>query len=220
MKQLPRLFVGRTVVCLGTGPSLTRADVELCRGRAGVVAINDAYRWAPWADALYAADLRWWEVHKGAPGFLGMKISIGQHAPRTTERFRQMFPDLIVLPNTGHEGLEFVPPGLRIGRRCGGAHSGYQAINLAMHLGAERVLLLGYDCRPDAKGRRHFFGNHPKGLAQTAPSQYALWARSYDSLMQDAKKRGLQIINCSRETAIRSIPRGVLEQQLDAAVAA
>jgi len=38
-----------------------------------VLAINDAYRLAPWADWLYACDDRWWRFHHEAvaAGFQG-----------------------------------------------------------------------------------------------------------------------------------------------------
>ena len=66
-------WIGETVVCIGGGPSLTLADVTSIAGKARVIAINDAYRMAPWADMLYACDLKWWRWHDGAPYFLGEK---------------------------------------------------------------------------------------------------------------------------------------------------
>ena len=57
---VPPIWRGATVVCLGGGPSLTAADAAQCRGRARVIAINDAYRLVPWADLLYFCDYRWW----------------------------------------------------------------------------------------------------------------------------------------------------------------
>lgn len=216
---LTRIFEGQKVACIASGPSLTQADVDLCRGVVGVIAVNDAYRLAPWADAVYAADLKWYEVHKGVPGFAGLKVSIGQHALATTQRFHAKFPDLLILPKTGADGLECSQVGLRVGRGQGAAHSGYQAINLAYHLGAASVILLGYDCKPDGKGRRHFFGNHPRGLNQTPLSSFGLWAKSYVSLMQDARARGFSIVNCSRVTAITAIPRADLRSQLQAVAA-
>lgn len=55
-----------TIVCVASGESLTRADVNYCRGKARVLAINDNYRIAPWADWLYACDGRWWDVYGNA----------------------------------------------------------------------------------------------------------------------------------------------------------
>ena len=136
---VPRLWPGATIVCLGTGPSLTAADVTRCAGQAKVTAINDAYRLAPWADVLYACDAKWWRWNKGLPGFAGLKFGLD-----TSIAYR----DVTVLQNTGLQVLETTPTGLRTGHT-----SGYQAINLAVHLGAARIVLLGYDFKGD-----HFFG--------------------------------------------------------------
>lgn len=59
------------VAVLCTGPSLTQADVDYCRGRCKVVAVSDAIYMAPWADALVSYDKKWWNAHK--PEFDGPK---------------------------------------------------------------------------------------------------------------------------------------------------
>ena len=59
------------VAVLCTGPSLTQADVDYCRGRCKVVAVSDAIYMAPWADALVSYDDGWWNAHK--PRYSGPK---------------------------------------------------------------------------------------------------------------------------------------------------
>ena len=63
---VPRVWPGETVVCIASGPSLTRDDVEYCRGRAKVLVINTSILLAPWADAFHACDGRVWRWHKEA----------------------------------------------------------------------------------------------------------------------------------------------------------
>lgn len=189
---VPRLWPGETVVCVGTGPSLTQADVDACRGRARVIVVNDAYRLAPWADLLYAADDKWWAWHKGAPGFAGLKYTI---AP-----CRHAWPGLQVLRNSGQHGLESNPSGLRTGY-----NSGYQAINLAVHLGASRVLLLGYDMAGD-----HYFGSHPD---RTRPP-FAPCLKAFATLPDPLRAAGVEVVNCSRHTALTCFPRQPLREVL------
>jgi hypothetical protein len=51
------------VVCVASGHSLTKEDVEYCKGKAKVYIVNDGYKLAPWADLLYAAHTdRDWET--------------------------------------------------------------------------------------------------------------------------------------------------------------
>lgn len=54
------------VLC--TGPSMTPAVAQAAR-RCYTVAVNASFRLAPWADALAANDLMWWQVNRDADGF-------------------------------------------------------------------------------------------------------------------------------------------------------
>lgn len=193
---VPRLCDGGTVVCLGGGPSLTQADVDYCRGKAIVVAINDAYKLAPWADVLYACDARWYSWHRGVTEFPGLKFSLQKAAA--------VWPRVGVLKRTGDTGLERKPHALRTGR-----NSGYQAINLALHLGASRVLLLGYDMQR-TNGKSHWFGEHPNNQ----PPQVGSFRQHFTALVPHLKPFNLTVINCSRETALTCFPRQPIEEAL------
>ena len=70
------LWRNQTVVCIASGPSLTQDQVDQVKG-LNTIAINDAYKLAPWANILYACDYQWWDWHKGVPDFKGYKL---QHA--------------------------------------------------------------------------------------------------------------------------------------------
>lgn len=201
---VPRLWPGSTVVCLGTGPSLTQADVDACRGRARVIAVNDAYRLAPWADVLYAADYKWWRIHQGVPTFAGRKFSIMADGIQIAQ---QEYRDVHILRNTGRDGLELEPNALRTG-----LNSGYQAINLAVHLGASTIVLLGYDMAPAADGRRHFFGDHPAPLQRY--SKFADFLRHFDTIAEPLAAAGVRVVNASRQSALTVFPFKALSQAL------
>lgn len=196
MSAVPKRWPGETIVCLGGGPSLTVADVDAVQGRARVIAVNDAYKLAPWADVLYAADRRWIDWHQGVPTFTGLKYSI--QANLSTMRL-----DWHVLRNTGFDGLELDPGALRTG-----FNSGYQAVNLAVHLGAARIILLGYDLCPDGM-RTHWFGDHPQEIA--VPSPYPQMREAFQTIVEPLKAAGVEVINCSRRTALTAFPCSTLE---------
>src|SRR5262245_32226499 len=108
--EVPRLFPGGTVACLATGPSLTRADVDLARAHCdGVIAINDAYTLCPTADILYACDGKWWTWHKGAPTFKGLKYALKSDAARWAPSGVQ------ILRNSGMTGLATRPDAIMHG---------------------------------------------------------------------------------------------------------
>jgi len=201
MASVPKAWPGETVVCLATGPSLTADDVNYCRGKAKVIAINDAYTLAPWADALYACDARWWHWHKGVPSYTGPKWSL-EHSAWAAHRDK--YADVQRLRNTGPAGLENDPGALRNGR-----NSGYQAIGLAVHYGASRIVLLGYDMQPRG-GKTHFFGEHPN----RSVSPFAMFRSAFVALVKPLEKRKIELVNCSRETALTMFPRADLRQVL------
>src|SRR3954465_3969530 len=107
---VPRLFEGETIGCIGTGPSLTREDVDYCRGRARVIAIKHAFELAPWADAVYSCGSdagKWWQRNGDAMAdYPGLRYTLDPAASKWAQ----------VLRNTGFTGLETSPDGLRTGK--------------------------------------------------------------------------------------------------------
>lgn len=202
--SVARKYPGQTIVCLATGPSLTAADVALVQGRARVVAVNDAYRLAPFADALIAADASWWHRHEGVPSFHGEKWSL-EH--QTWDRYRDRWPDIQRLKNTGTEGIESSPTGLRNGR-----NSGYLALGLAVHYGAARILLLGYDMGHGKGQPAHFFGSHAGAMNQRSP--YPIFLSAFASAVKPLADLGIEVLNCSRVSAMDCFPRARLEDAL------
>lgn len=203
MVIVPREWAGETCVILATGPSLTQEDVDYVRGKARVLAVNDAYKLAPWASALYSTDARWWSWNKGAPEFTGPKWSMDHSA---WANYRSAYPDVMKLRNTGSQGLERDPKGLKNGR-----NSGYAALNLAYHYGATRMILLGYNLQP-RHGKSHFFGDHPN--KQQSP--YAMFRRVFQSIVKPLEKSGIEVINCTTESALTCFPKGNLRDVLPA----
>lgn len=194
---VPRLWPGETVACLATGPSLTADDVDYVRGKARVIAVNDAHRLAPWADVLYSSDRRWWPYYKAVPTFQGLRYGIGS-APGKANGFAK-HPEIVVLKNSGYTGLETHPGGLMNGK-----NSGYAAINLAVHFGAVRIVLLGYNLGVQP-GRTHFFGDHPTSLQQSN-GHYAGFRSVFKSLVVPLAALGVTVINCTPETSLSTFP--------------
>lgn len=135
---------------LATGPSLSSADVELIRGKLAVVAVSDAYRLAPWADALVSADAAWWKAHPNARDFAGLKFG-------AIHDFNNV---PYVEPLHGAFGL----------------NSGLLGLIAAVRLGAKEVYMLGFDMHSPTQ---HFFGEHPKPLRSTTPDRMERFKRQF-----------------------------------------
>ena len=192
--RVPDLWPGQTVAILGGGKSLTQSQVDQCRGLVRVIAINDAYKLAPWADILWFCDEKWFNWHRKA-----VIEFAGQVATLENYHLRGQRPDLWCLHNIGQSGLYGEPWGVMTG-----GNSGYQCINLAVHLGVKRILLLGYDMKPG-----HWFGDHPK---PTSPSVYAgTMLPKFPTLIEPLERRGVEVINCTPGSALDVFPRSSLD---------
>lgn len=184
---VPKICPGGTVACLASGPSLTPDDVEAVRGLDAVIVVNTTYQLAPWATGLYAADAAWWNWHKGAD-FSGLKYSVSPQAAVWGVK---------VLRNTGPHGLELQPDGLRTGM-----NSGYQAINLAVHFGAARILLLGYDMQVGQRREKHWHADHPNKV----DADYRKFLGAFQTIVAPLHAAGVEVLNCTRRTALTCFP--------------
>lgn len=174
-----------------------------------VLAVNDSYRLAPWATALYACDECWWAMHIDAV----RRQFTGALWTTYWDRCRDKNPAIAkytlnaihsVPYNGGPRRCEMLT---RPGEIVQGSNSGLQAVNLAYHYGATAVLLLGYDMGVAANGRRHFFGDHPRGLGND--SNYEQYRRKFAELNPP-----MPVINCSRRTWLECFERVPLADAL------
>ena len=90
-----------------------------------------------------------------------------------------------------------------------GKNSGYQAISLAVLFGAQRIRLLGFDFQRTS-GRTHWHGDHPRGLGNGG--QYPTWVAAMNVLARDLTRAGIEVINCSRRTALQCFERKTMEE--------
>jgi hypothetical protein len=181
-------WLGCTVYCLASGPSLNRTDCELVRSTGHpVIVTNNTWQMCPWADVLLACDAKWWREYGAAAraAVLGDCLSYdpNKEVPfLARERWFEHFH------NTGAD-----------------------AISLAVETGASKVILLGYDCQM-VGDRKHWHDEHPAALK--SPIGMNQWHGMFAKVAKMAAKRGTRVINCSRETALTCFERGPLEEFL------
>lgn len=176
----------QTFICIASGPSLAASDCQQAsHSGSEVISVNSSWTAVPDCQHIYAADCCWWEEY-GA--------DITSKAVRwcgdefTARRF----------------GINWLPSAI-----AGSFNSGQRAIELAIHLGASRILLLGYDC--SIRNGTHWHGNH-RLLANPDSFSVARWQDEYSRLKASAG--GVEIINCSRYTRLTCFPRQPLEAAL------
>lgn len=182
---------GQTVVCAGSGPSLTAADLESCRGLPLIVT-NTTWKLAPWADMLVAMDTAWWKsCGEESKQFSGERVSFTSVAVNMGASYSV---NGYVMSNFGN--------------------SGAFAIAVAVRARAARVLLIGYDAGAGEDGSMHWHGDHPAPLKNPQWSIVNTWPRQFGRVAKHAKEHGTQVINCSRRTALACFERMTLEEAL------
>lgn len=189
---VPPMWEGRTVAILASGPSMSPA-VAAAVAHLPRIAVNTTCRLAPDADVIYAADAQWWDAHPSAVELPGVKVSI-EVSPG--HRIKPL-PDAVrVLRNTGRRGFDPDPSALRTH-----GNSGAQAVQIAVHARAGRVLLCGFDMRGG-----HWHGQHPKGLANPSEPVLARFIESFRDLARALAPTGVSVINCTPGSALDCFP--------------
>lgn len=210
---IDRAWEGETVAIIGGGPSLEREHVELVRGLR-CIAVNASYLWADFADVCHFADSHFWRWHTDGVDVMDMD------AVEVRERFASFRGQKCSVAGAGNNiadeavhivkgreswGLSRDPGVLVTGR-----NSGFQALNMAILAGASRILLLGFDGAP-VDGRSHWHGGHQR---PTPDAAYPLYVEAMRKAKRDIDQLGVEVINCSMTSAIRTFPRMRIEDAI------
>ena len=190
---------------------MCRETAEAVRGRCRVIAVNNQAidtvdsttkelipAFAPWADVLYAADAKWWHCYKDrALKFAGLKVTIKPNPWPEVHQLLQS-PQRVFDPRPTH--------------LVSGGNSGYQALQLAVHFGATRILLCGFDMRDGPGKRRHWFGSHPAKL--NGQNAYATWRAAFQRIAPVLAQRGVEVVNCTPQSTLLCFRKLTIEEAL------
>lgn len=95
-----------------------------------------------------------------------------------------------------------------------GSNSGYQAVNLALHLWVKRIVLLGFDMNNSHTGASHWHGGHEGRLANPTEHNFYQWRRAFGEAVADIERAGVDIVNASRYTSLECFRKVSLEDVL------
>jgi hypothetical protein len=154
--------------------------------------VQDSYKLMPWADALYACDDRWWNIHQTCNEFAGEKWST--HEPLGNDKLAVADKFAVRLV----EGIHSDQFSFDAGKISYGSNSGFQAVNLALLKGCRRIVLVGFDMRA-VQGKMHFFWDHPKGLHN--PCSFDDFARRFTAASKVLPK-DVRIVNATPDSAL------------------
>lgn len=192
-------WAGETICIAASGPSIRKEQIEHCRGKCRVLTINNTFQLAPWADAHYATDRSWWKRY-------GDQLSSEQQKWCSDEWVQAAYKAHKISVRHG-SGLC-----IRLGEVNSGLNSGYQAVNLAFHLGVKKIILLGYDFQY-TDGKSHWHGDHGKGLNN--PDNIGGWIKYWWPMAEDLQSYGVEVVNCTTQTALTQFRRASIYEEVD-----
>jgi hypothetical protein len=196
---VPKLFPQETIYIIGGGPSLKNFNFKTLIGKK-TIAINKAIIYHPTADILYWTDGRFYTWFKNeVDNFKGLKFALKPGSQYTH--------DIKILRKGKAHGIEEDPEIL-----AHGFNSGYAAINLAYHLGAERIILLGFDMFNDGT-QTHFHDGYPTRAAGDKMYQDK-FLPGFKQLYSEIRNKGIEILNASPHSKLNVFPKITLEQAL------
>ena len=202
----------KTIVCIGTGPSLSQRQVDTARQKGfELYACNSAHQLAPDAALLYGCNYKWWQHYY-------LDVQSLPCEKWTTNREAADEFDLNWIAETNKPGLSTDSSVIHHGHG-----SGYSLVSMAHRNGADRIVLLGYDMKyaPDYDGKaqqtgstpRHYFGEYPASM-QHWPSVSVKGGVHVEmvDLYRSIKEQGLiEIINCTPDSAIDCFERVAID---------
>jgi hypothetical protein len=207
-----------TIVCLGTGPSLTMADVDTARRKGfELYGCNRVYQDVPDLTVLHGCNSQFWDA---ACTDLLLRQFAGQ-CFTTRPESAAIYPWLHYIAERDERGLSS-PHSNYLHH---GHSTGYQLLGLAYRAGADRIILLGYDMTfaPDYDGRTHTIGSTPRHYFGEYPAELQHWPSKqvhggvhvelldyYQSVAD--QELHVPIINCSRQSALTCFPRMPIEE--------
>jgi hypothetical protein len=171
--KIEKILLNQTVACIASGPSLTKSDCDLIQ-QSGIstIAVNNSWKMARFARIIYAGDFVWWENYRHEIDIDADKWTC---CKRSADDFKINFHD-----------------------KRGAYNSGLRAVELALDMGASKILLLGYDA--SIKHGVHWHENYKK-TKNPDDIRCHKWLGQFEHL------RGKNIINCAPNSSLTQFPK-------------
>lgn len=182
-----------TIYVVAGGPSLNGYNFNLLKNKR-VIAVNRAHEKLPNAEVIYFSDKRFFEWFEGPLlGHTGRKVTGANLHHPAVENYQL----------TGHKGLDERPGCLKAGN-----NSAYAAINLAFHMGAERIVVLGLDMKFGPGGETHW---HSGYVTMNMVRSFEKMKPFFSSLAHDLLDHDVTVLNANMDSNVDVFERIPLE---------
>lgn len=193
-----RRFEGETVFIICSGPSLSGVDLGPLRN-SPIIAVNNSFRAIP-AGApkaiLYFCDLKWWGWYGKDADYLAWdRLIVSQEKEMRSRDVR-----VKIVNASGPDGLDLRPWCVKTGK-----NGGYQALNLAVNMGARRIVFFGLDMGASPDGRVHWHKEHER------PTPAEVFGRvmlpKFEAVAPSLEMLGIEVFNASEFSHLEAFPK-------------
>jgi len=194
------IWPNSTVFVIGGGPSIASMQLGLLMGQY-VVGVNSAFHLDIPVAVTFFGDSRWliWEYDSLCQKqYAGILVTCQAKLKNPDD-----LPIKRLAKSKKTQGITEKRYEISWNNSSGGA-----AINLAYHLGARRIVLIGYDMGIN-NGRHNFHDSYPVGKPERNPYRHFL--KSFDRIKDDADKLGVEILNATPNSNLNVFPKVRLE---------
>lgn len=185
------IWKGQTAYIIGGGSSFSPEYANSLRGE-NVIGCNESYQLG--GDIVkycHFLDLPWWNLHKeGLASYTGISTTCNR-----------------LVESLGVLLFKSRPKGIEFSRKDTLGHNrntGLSAINLAIHLGATRIILFGFDMCSGEDDLTHWYSRS----SETNKTTQRMHRRSALEVFEDVEEKGgIEIINASLISKIPYWPK-------------
>jgi len=199
----PRMWDDCTAFILGGGPSLKDMDLSLIEGEK-VIGVNDAYIYSELVNVCAFGDRDWFDLHDRDY----LQRTDGSSHP-ALRKFGGVIVsycrEILTRDRTDVRVMKPEPRGFRrkpyeIGWN---GNTGIATINLALHFGVSRVVLLGFDMK-NRDGNTNWHDNLRHAHEENFNPNYDKWLSNIRYCERDRKRywRHVEILNATPDSAI------------------
>jgi len=176
-----------------------------------VIGVNNAYQIGTWIDAVFFGDCSWYLTHRRKLAqWPGLKVTSCNRFENNSKRCREEHIKYMGRDKSRKHGIS-----KRLAWVAWNQNSGSAAISLAAHLGANRIILLGFDMDVDKDTKvTHWHGSHGRPGHRTKRPPFRRHMMGFKQIAADAKKMGIKIINASPKSKIVDLPKASVKELL------
>lgn len=212
--NVPRMWDGGSCIIIGGGPSVLEqfnVPAEIVQGVYSgkltpaayspylealhdqhVIAVNVAYKMGSWADILFFGDTSTWtEDKEGISNFKGLRITCAENIDKANTKLKFVTKNprkkIGITTQTNLVSWNY--------------NSGAAAMNIAVHTGVKRIILLGFDMKLDTGQNQHWHKLYasPIKVVQQSFNKHLI---GFPEIKKDLDLLGIEVINCNPNSAI------------------